>query len=564
MISIIGHNIISPLGKTTSENLDAVRGGLSSVKSHHSSLGLPIDFVASLFSEEESGIFKTTSLTRFESLAYYSAKTAIENTDIDPTRTLFILSTTKGNISLLGQTNDIDRISPIKSAEIISGKLGLKTKPMAVDNACISGLSAIILASRLLTQRVYDYAIVCGAEEQSKFIISGFLSLKAMSESPCRPFDMERTGLNLGEAAATIVLTRNEICNSDWKIANGAVSNDAFNITAPSKTGEGAYLALSEAVNGASSQGLAFINAHGTATLFNDQMEAVAIDRVGLKDTPVNTYKGNFGHTMGACGILETILSMAAIDKGIVLPTKGFSELGVSKSINVVRQDQKTEKQSFVKMISGFGGCNAALLVSKENISKTIPEYATTISHRVRITSSEVIVDGERLETSSNGRSLLTELYKKYINDYPRFYKMDILCRLGFIASELLIKAEGSHSTEDSRDRAIVMVGKSGSIVADRRYYESINDNDSYYPSPEKFVFTLPNIVTGEIAIRNHYHGETAFYLLPDKDIKMIDDVMNATFIDNNINSILGGWLESPDEDEFEADVAIIQKEIKK
>ena len=140
-------------------------------------------------------------------------------------------------------------------------------------------------------------------------------------------------------------------------IGSGAIRNDATHISNPAKNGEGSYLALKAVVSDGDQKSLAFINAHGTATIFNDQMESVAIERAGLMDIPVNAYKGYYGHTMGAAGVLETILSMSALD------AQGYEELGVSGHISLSASHQSTSKSAFVKMLSGFGGCNAALLL---------------------------------------------------------------------------------------------------------------------------------------------------------------------------------------------------------
>jgi 3-oxoacyl-[acyl-carrier-protein] synthase-1 len=207
-----------------------------------------------------------------------------------------------------------------------------------------------------------------------------------LSLNPCKPFDADRDGLNVGEAAAAIVLsaqrasllesqpasenqlsdastklTRNEV----WEIVEGAVRNDANHISGPSRTGEGSYHALRYVLDGVSADELAFVNVHGTATRYNDQMEAIAINRAGLQDVPVNALKGIFGHTMGAAGILESIVSMAACDAGVVLPTHGFSQMGVEPAVNVSAQERKTDKKAFVKLLSGFGGVNGALLFRK-------------------------------------------------------------------------------------------------------------------------------------------------------------------------------------------------------
>lgn len=565
MVSVIGQNIISPLGKTASENYNAVRNGRTSIRQWHGLWRESDNIAASLFSEKDNEDMIIDGCSRGESLAIRSIQDALKTADINTgsPRTVLILSTTKGNIAWLGRKDvDTERVLPTSSAQTIAHALGIKTQPIVVDNACISGLSAIILGSRLLELGFYDQAIVCGVETQSQFIVSGFQSLQALSSAACRPFDMERCGLNLGEAAATIVLSNKP---GTWHIASGAVRNDAYHISAPSKNGEGAYLALKAIIGENDGNDIAFVNAHGTATLFNDQMESVAIDRAGLGQTPVNALKGNYGHTMGACGILETVLSMLAIDDGIVLPTKYFEELGVSGDINIASKEAKTAKKSFIKTLSGFGGCNAAVLASKQSGSTHRPTAASfRTTHHVRITPTEASMDGKTLLTAANGstgKAFVTEIYKQLIGNYPRFYKMDLLCRLGFVASELLLKAEGTDPYSTPESRAVALIGHSGSICADRNYLQSFVNPDDYYPSPERFVYTLPNIVTGEIAIRNHYHGETAFYMLPWRDNDIIQQLLCSTLADQATKSIIGGWLNCDDEEHFEADINIIIKE---
>jgi 3-oxoacyl-[acyl-carrier-protein] synthase-1 len=146
-------------------------------------------------------------------------------------------------------------------------------------------------------------------------------------------------------------------------VAKGAIRNDGYHISSPSKVGEGSFRALRQILEGVDPEEIAVVNAHGTATLFNDEMESVAIDRAGLGGVAVNSLKGYYGHTMGAAGILETIITMRALDEGLVLATKGYENLGVSRPVQVTKQNLTTQKRTFVKMISGFGGCNAAMLL---------------------------------------------------------------------------------------------------------------------------------------------------------------------------------------------------------
>lgn len=259
---------------------------------------------------------------------------------------------------------------------------------------------------------------------------------------------------------------------------------------------------------------------------------------------------------------------MKAIDDHIIIGTRGYEELGVSGKVNVSAEHRTTDKQSFVKMLSGFGGCNATLLAEKKNLGE---EANTIVSNEVQrrtyikqnevvLTPKGAIIDGEPLllESETEGNRLLTELYKQKIGAYPKYYKMDPLCRLGFVASELLLQAEGKERFVECDDRAVVLFNHSSSIASDRKYLESIQDKENYFPSPSVFVYTLPNIVTGEIAIRNRYHGETSFYILPEKDERQMREVLEATLMDGETQSIMAGWIDYEDEQHFEAHLSLL------
>ena len=572
MVFKIADSIISPLGETTRENYLAVKAGRAKLCRYEHHWQIPEPFTASLLTEEQNQRLKTKGLTRFEAMAYHSIVGALRQTNLDvkAKNVVLILSTTKGNIELLAeQPADKSPIYPGTAAQHIADKLGITTTPITVCNACISGVSAIILALRLLEAQCYDYAIVCGADTQNPFTISGFQSLKAVSDEACKPFDLERTGLNLGEAAATMILAREPHQDKGWAIKRGAVRNDAFHISSPSKNGEGARLALAAITEGEAAEGLAFINAHGTATMFNDQMESVAIERAGLNEIPVNAYKGYFGHTLGAAGVLETILSMAAADDHTILGTRGFEERGVSGKIKLSNQNAATNGQQFIKMISGFGGCNGAILgvnservnserVNSERVNSERVNSEKLMTHTVEITPKAVTVDGKQMACEGEGKALLTDLYKRYIDNYPKFYKMDPLCRLGFVASELLLQAEGDRRDTPRDDRAIILFNRSSSIQADEAYQASIQDAEDYFPSPAAFVYTLPNIVTGEIAIRNHYQGETSFYILPERNDQLMQQILDASLGDKSTKSILGGWIDYEDDENFVAKVFVM------
>lgn len=525
MIVCIADNIYSPLGVTTLENLNAVRAGQSALQLHR--IGCE-EVVASLFPER---INYVTGLIR-------SIETAIKEVNInlsDPT-VGFVFSSTKG---------DLDEPMGV-SARRVSQHFGNTNTPITVSNACISGLHAQIVAMRLLEQRLYDVVVVAGMDVQSPFIVSGFQSFKALSPEPCRPFDADRCGLNLGEAAATMILVRSDNPSPEqWVLENGAVRNDAVHISNPSKTGNGSYGAI-EAVLG-DDRDLVCISAHGTATLFNDEMEAAAITRAGLQEIPTFSLKGYYGHTMGAAGLLETIISMHAIDQGWIPATRGYVEAGTCMPICVTAHEEKLTLSNanrlvhrFMKLLSGFGGCNAAVVYNHaEDVSPEV--RLKSASKRVQKLSYEVETFNPLVFTDTK---TLTEVYKQRVADYPKFYKMDPLCKLGFLAGELaglgkLKEANGRQNT------AIVIMNRVGSKLDDESYKETIVEGDEYYPSPSVFVYTLSNIVTGELAIRHCVTGETACYIIENENPILIEQLMALSFEDPNMVRVVGGWCDA-------------------
>ncbi|MEO7522825.1 MAG: beta-ketoacyl synthase, partial [Ferruginibacter sp.] len=197
--------------------------------------------------------------------------------------------------------------------------------------------------------------------------LSGFQSFQAISQKPCKPFDAARDGINLGEAGATVVLSCNEKYSGEIKIAGGSTSNDANHISGPSRTGEELFIAIKKAMKEAAvtENDIDFISAHGTATLYNDEMEAKAITLANMQSVPVNSLKGFYGHTLGAAGIIESIIAIHSLKEDIVFPTMGFNDIGVSVPLNVSNKLKKAPLKNALKTASGFGGCNAALVMRK-------------------------------------------------------------------------------------------------------------------------------------------------------------------------------------------------------
>lgn len=574
MIHCLADNIHSPFGNTTADNFAALRRGAQRPTLHRLP-GVPEPLCAALWPEgaieaRYAALYgDPEGLSRFEQLALLSIRAALAQTELDVSAPdcLLLLSTTKANVRWLAAAPQsfAPRTGTLgETAAVIARHAGFSTVPVVVSNACISGAHALLLAARLLRQKAYRHVVVCGVDEQSPFIAAGFQSFRALSLAPCRPFDAARDGLNLGEAAATLVLSSDPPRRAvetpravlDWCLVSGAVRNDANHISGPSRTGEGAFRALRATLPPDVSR-LAFVSAHGTATPYNDEMESRAFSRAALSALPVAAYKGLFGHTMGAAGVLETLLSFRAVEAGCVPPVQGFAQLGVTCPVSVSAVERPTHRRELVKMLSGFGGCNAALHFAPAPDVADAPrgfvERDWTPVAEVRLTSATCSVDGETLPLSATGEALLAAIYAEFIGGYPKFHKMDPLSRLGFVASELLLAAvrrKGHHLDENT---AVVLVGHSGSQAADTRFQRTIAAPDNYYPSPAVFVYTLPNIATGEIAIRNGFHGETAYFALPAFEADRVRRLVCTAGTDPETTALVGGWIECPTADHFEA-----------
>lgn len=374
MIRKLADNIISPLGCDTGANFRAVTAGESRLALREGTLGLPEPFCGSLLDREAIDALAGRELGRvedstfFERLCLLSATRAVNAAGIDAGAddTLIVLSTTKGNVACLEESLDDPRCYLSHSAQRIAAWLGNGNTPMVVSNACISGVCAQIAAIRALESGRCRRAVVIGADVLSRFIVSGFQSFKALSGEPCKPYDKERTGLNLGEAAATMVLERVEsVGDDDWTCIGMANHNDANHISGPSRTGEGSYRVLRDLLRNLDAAQTAFVNAHGTATAYNDEMESIALHRAGLDSVPLTGLKGYYGHTLGAAGLLETILSMRAVDEGVILPTRGFATQGTTWPVNASPTLRHTRKRAFIKILSGFGGSNAGIAYRK-------------------------------------------------------------------------------------------------------------------------------------------------------------------------------------------------------
>ncbi|HKR03805.1 MAG TPA: beta-ketoacyl synthase N-terminal-like domain-containing protein [Bacteroidia bacterium] len=370
-------NIVSPLGFSAEENFKNVADGISGLQvTDKYSFSKESFCVAALNDEKTDTVFSQLenpgNFTRLEKASILSIAHVLKSTgiELDDKNTLLIYATTKGNIDLLDGSSalkkfDENRVYITGMVSMISRYFKCANEPVIVSNACISGLLAILIAKRMLEAGLYKHIVVAAGDIVSEFTLSGFKVFNALSGKPCKPFDAARQGINLGEAAAALVLGTEKFAGTDEiKIINGSGSNDANHISGPSRNGEGLFQSVLKTTENFPADTIDFISAHGTATPFNDEMEAIAFSRAGLKQVPLNGLKGYFGHTLGAAGLIETIISIEALKQNMLIATKGYETHGVSENINIIRKTEKKKSHTFLKTSSGFGGCNASILFS--------------------------------------------------------------------------------------------------------------------------------------------------------------------------------------------------------
>ncbi len=369
------NTIVSSFGFDSGTAIQNVKNGVSGLQLISNERILPEPFYASVIDREKLQVeFKNLNsnenYTDLEQMLLISLGKTIKKSQLKITdRVGLIISTTKGNIDVLEADSPFQQKRAYLSelAKVIKNFFGFVTEPLVLSNACISGILAVAVAKRLIDQGRFDHVFVVGGDLVTQFILSGFNSFQALSNEPCRPYCKTRSGINIGEVAASALVTKDstDLADEAVEICGEASCNDANHISGPSRTGEGLFRSVQSAIKQANLKNIDYISAHGTATTFNDEMEAIAFNRLGLQNVPLNSLKGYFGHTLGASGLLEAIVGMHSLHQNTLFATKGFKELGVSQPINIIKETKSNKIATFLKTASGFGGCNAAVIFQK-------------------------------------------------------------------------------------------------------------------------------------------------------------------------------------------------------
>lgn len=330
-------------------------------------------------SEKKADLYPRTAL-----LGMTAAKEAVIDAGIDLNnehlKTGLISATTTGGMDITERNissgiknyNFVNTHPSGDSTNKIASYLGLNGYRTTISTACSSGANSIIHGIRLIEHGIIDRAIVGGTDALTKFTLNGFNSLMILDKEPCKPFDEDRKGLNLGEAAGFIVIEsekslKNKSKKIYCKLSGFANANDAFHQTASSPNGEGAYNAMDQALkmSGLLPEEIDYINAHGTGTKNNDLTEGKAILRLfGDKIPKFSSTKSFTGHTLGASAAIEAIFSCLSINKGIVYPNLNFkhpiSDINIKPQVEISDEEIK----NVISNSFGFGGNNTSLIFS--------------------------------------------------------------------------------------------------------------------------------------------------------------------------------------------------------
>ncbi|MEN8190790.1 MAG: beta-ketoacyl synthase N-terminal-like domain-containing protein [Thermodesulfobacteriota bacterium] len=277
-----------------------------------------------------------------------------------------ICATTKGAIDELLTKDEPTGGQCYQIGDEIKERLGLSGKATTISAACASGTIALIQGALRVQQGSSSQVLVIGLDLVSRFVLGGFASLKALSATGCRPFDRKRDGLSLGEAGAWLLLEKKPTGDSPF---NGVVSSwgigcDATHITAPCRHGSGLIATLGQ-LKTRSQTPIGAINGHGTGTVYNDAMELLAFGSTLESQLPLFSVKGGIGHTLGAAGLVESIVCLKALEEGCIPPTVGLDSPEESTSQLSGHEVLPLGSPSIVNCNSGFGGINAAVLLTQ-------------------------------------------------------------------------------------------------------------------------------------------------------------------------------------------------------
>lgn len=526
-IAITGEGIVSAIGLNKQEVLQSLRGGrpgigeMKYLQSVHHELPVGEVDLSNEQMKEKLGIPFGQMMSRTALMGMLAIDQALKDAHVDkedlmsrkadgkPLRIVLVSGTTVGGMDItelcFDQLEEQANIEILQhhdggnSTQLMADHFGIFDEVTTLSTACSSAANAIMLGARLLKAGKADLVVAGGTEALSRFHLNGFNSLMILDHEPCRPFDATRAGLNLGEGAAFVVLEpeenalRREATPHAYLTGYGNAC-DAFHQTASSENGEGAYLAMTEALEMAhlSAKDIQYVNAHGTGTPNNDQSESVSLKRVFGDDMPlVSSTKSFTGHTTSASGSIETIICILAMQNHFVPANLGWKnpmENGIIPSMGV----QDIDLENVLCNSFGFGGNDSSLVISshpKEATSEALRNVEVKVLAKVEITSEDQLAD-----------------IRKYVKPLEAR-------RMGKIMkSSLLSSLEALEQAGIPVPDAIITGTAYGCLENSERLLQQIMEEGEVMLKPTYFMQSTHNTIGSNIAIKTHCHGYNVTY----------------------------------------------------
>ena len=368
-VIVADYDLITPFGAGVTPLMDALSAGQSAVKK--------ID-------RFKTGHFKTCNAAVIDALVPQADESILlmmlerlvrQNSLVVPPDTTIIFASTVGEIDLLeraviagGEKSAAGSLS--ETLCWLEDLLKVNTQGMVVSAACASSTAAIARACSLINSGRSESVLIVAGDIVSEFVFSGFSTLMALDDNQARPFDKNRGGLSIGEAAGYMLLMSTERAAEEQvrvlgRIAGSGMSNDATHMTAPSREGEGLSRAIKKSISSANvlPNDIAFIAAHGTGTHYNDAMEIKAFSSIFDEAVPIFSVKGAIGHTMGSAGLVQAMVAFESLKEKQVPGTVALQTPAEEAEGWVSTARQSFDKTYGLVVNAGFGGINVAVVI---------------------------------------------------------------------------------------------------------------------------------------------------------------------------------------------------------
>ncbi len=525
-IQVAGYGIISAIGNDAQSVLRSLKEGRTGIgpmrylQSSHKELPvgevkLSNEEMLRMLGQDEKAVISRTVL-----MGAIAIRQALEyaNLDLKGKRVAVINGTTVGGMDVtehyllrMKEEDDLlpllEKHDPGSSTREMADLAGLQDAEVCtVSTACSSAVNAIILGSEMLRTGEADIVIAGGTEPLSKFHLNGFNALMILDKEQCRPFDKTRAGLNLGEGAAFLVLQASPptplLKEGGVYIRGYGNRCDAFHQTASSENGEGAYLAMCDALQmaGLKPQDIHYINAHGTGTPNNDASESAAIRRVfGENIPPISSTKGFTGHTTSASGSIETVICILALNEGFLPANYGWKEQDEACIAPIGNEEFRMKNEEFATARNilcnsfGFGGNDSAVVISKSPLST--PSFGECLRQTPCILAEAVIDNVEQLG----------ELREFVSAGEAR--RMGKLMKAATMSSLKALQAAGIETPD-----AIITATAFGMLETSEKFLLDMLENGEETLSPTLFMQSTHNTIGSSIAIRTKCHGYNMTY----------------------------------------------------